>query len=276
MIPDFLASWPLFAEAWLSAWLIAVLLSLLGVAVLARGQVFLGAAMSQAATAGIALVLALWGPVHGGWILHLDAFTAMAAAVATAIAVGMGRGHREAVTGWVVLTAGAVAMLAVARSPHGAETVNRLIASSLVGATGGDVIVFAAMLVAVVAVVCWRGGVLRALLLDPGFAAAVGVRVGRWELALAITLGLAIGWSLHVAGTLYAFGCLVLPALAARQVCREVGTMTLVAPAIALVLAVVGSVVANAADLPPAQVTVALLGGAVGLGWLWRRLPLAG
>jgi ABC-type Mn2+/Zn2+ transport system permease subunit len=276
MIADFLASWALFADAWLASWLIAVLLALLGVAVLARGQVFLGAAMSQSATAGIALVLGLWGPVHGAWILHLDAIVAMAAALAAAIAVGLGRGHREAVTGWIVLTAGAVAMLAVARSPHGAETVNRLLASSLVGATGGDVVVFALMLAAVVAVVCWRGGVLRALFIDPGFAAAVGVRVGRWELALAIALGLAIGWSLHVAGTLYAFGCLILPALAARQVCREVGTMALVAPAIALVLAVAGSVIANAADLPPAQVTVALLGGAVAAGWLWRRLPLAG
>jgi ABC-type Mn2+/Zn2+ transport system permease subunit len=265
MLKDFLASWPLFAEAWLSSWLIAALLSLLGVAVLARNQIFLGAAMSQAATAGVALALAFAGAHGSAWVARADAVFAVVGAVATAFAAGFGRGHRESVTGWIFLATSAAAVLLVAHSPHGMEEVNRLLASSLIGATWADVTVFAVLLLVVVAVTIGFGARLRTLLLDPSFATAIGISVLRWEAILAITLGLALGWSLHVAGTLYAFGTLILPAMAARQVSRELGTMTILAPIIAVVAAVVASVLANAWDLPPAQVTVAVLALSVGL-----------
>ena len=59
MIARFLASWALFSQAYMTAWLIALLLSLIGVLVVARDQIFLGAAISQAATLGIAVALVL-------------------------------------------------------------------------------------------------------------------------------------------------------------------------------------------------------------------------
>ena len=59
MIARFLASWDLFSQAYMTAWLIALLLSLVGVLVVARDQIFLGAAVSQAATLGIAVALVL-------------------------------------------------------------------------------------------------------------------------------------------------------------------------------------------------------------------------
>ncbi len=59
MIESFLASWDLFRDTYLVGWLLAVLLSLLGVFVVARDQVFLGAAVTQASTLGVALALAL-------------------------------------------------------------------------------------------------------------------------------------------------------------------------------------------------------------------------
>jgi zinc transport system permease protein len=58
---------------------------------------------------------------------------------------------------------------------------------------------------------------------------------------------------------LYTFGCLVLPALVAKNVCREVRPMFVVAPVIAVGVATVGFVLANHYDDPPAQMTVALL-----------------
>ena len=58
MIASFLASWVLFQNTYLVGWLIAMVLSLVGVLVVARDHIFIGAAVSQASTLGIAL--ALW------------------------------------------------------------------------------------------------------------------------------------------------------------------------------------------------------------------------
>ena len=59
MITRFLASWALFSQAYMTAWLIAIVLSLLGVLVVARDQIFFGAAVAQAATLGIAVAMVL-------------------------------------------------------------------------------------------------------------------------------------------------------------------------------------------------------------------------
>lgn len=72
-----------------------------------------------------------------------------------------------------------------------------------------------------------RGAVsrpLRLLSVDPTMAAAVGMSPRGWSVVSAIWLGAAIGLSIRVSGMLYTFGCLVLPALAARNL-RMLGTV---------------------------------------------------
>ena len=66
IIDEFIASWDLFHWTYIEGWLIALLLALIGVAVVARDQIFIGAAVSQASTVGIALTLyvASLVPVH--------------------------------------------------------------------------------------------------------------------------------------------------------------------------------------------------------------------
>lgn len=265
MLDQFLASWHLFANVWLASWLIAGLLSLLGVAVLARSQVFLGAAMSQAATAGVAVALCASASLSPAWRSQAQAMAAMAAAIACAFAVGAGRRHRDAIAAWIFLTAGAGAVLLVAQSPYGMDEVNRLMASSIVGAQAADVAVFAALGLVASGLALGQAGRLRAVLLDPAFAAAIGIRVRRWEVCLAVLLGLSLGWSLHVAGLLYTFGALVLPAMAARQLCREFGTMAWLTPVLATAGAILGTGCADAWDLPPAQVVVACWSCAVAI-----------
>ena len=73
----------------------------------------------------------------------------------------------------------------------------------------------------------------RVTRIDPEMARAVGVPVHRWDRMLAVWLGITVAFSMHVAGLLYTFGCLVLPALVAKNVCREVRPMLWVAPTVA-------------------------------------------
>lgn len=71
MIAAFLDSWSLFQNTYLAGWAIAVALAVTGVWVVARNQIFLGIAVSQASALGIAVALWLGGTAAGarfpGW-----------------------------------------------------------------------------------------------------------------------------------------------------------------------------------------------------------------
>jgi ABC-type Mn2+/Zn2+ transport system permease subunit len=280
VIESFLASWTLFQHAYVAGWLIAMLLALLGVVVVTRDQIFLGAAVSQASVLGIAVAVCAGSlPIAAGCAWCDDDWTHTLAggafAVAGSLLAGTTRLEREtheSLTGWVFLTSTCFAVLLLAHSPHGMDEINRLLASTIIGADFGDVAIFGAALGIVAAAIARWHAPLRLVLMDREMASAVGVRVDTWDRALAAALGAAIGLAIHVSGVIYSFGCLVLPALVAKNLCREVGQMFLVSPLVALAAAVAGFVLANAYDLPPGQAAVALLSVALVGAWIVRAL----
>lgn len=267
MIESFAASWPLFHQSYLAGWLIAALLALVGVVIVARDQIFLGAAVSQASTLGIAtgMYIASLGPdaelvERDPWILSLVAVLfAVGAALSSSVARHARGDTYESITGWVFLASSSLSILVVAQSPHGLEEVHRLLSSSLIGATEWDVLLFAFLLAPAAVAVYFTRRELLLYAMDPGMAEAVGLRVTRWSVVVLAALGVAVAMSIRVSGTLYAFGCLVLPALAAKGLSREALPLFWIAPALATFTAVWGFVFANHWDLPPAPVTVGLL-----------------
>jgi ABC-type Mn2+/Zn2+ transport system permease subunit len=279
VIESFLASWSLFQTTYLSGWAIAFVLALVGVWVVARDQIFLGVAVAQASTLGVASALWLGGLGVGAASAQLGddvvaAALAVAASVATALATVLRRAgaeSAEAVTGWVFLVSASVPTLLLAHDPHGLEEVHQLLFSTLLGATRIDLGVFAGLAVLTALLAARHHEALRLLAIDPDHADAVGLRGRAWHAALAVWLGLAVGLSIRVSGTLYTFGCLVLPALVVKHLVSDVRTMMIAAPAVAVATAVAGFVVANHLDTPPAHATVALLCGILALAWLRAR-----
>lgn len=281
MIIRFLASWALFSHAYMTAWLIGILLSLVGVLVVARDQIFLGAAVSQAATLGIAVAMVLGDLLPGdrlAWLQSDSVLSVMAmsfAVLAALLTVRRGQSSsesHEALTGWVFLGSASLAILIVAHSPHGLAEIQRLLASSLIGATAIDIWVFGGCVAGTIVALCFGHRRVLLLAMDPAMAMAAGMRVTLWAVTLTVWLGLVIGLSLRASGTLYTFGCLVLPALIAKNLCREVRPLFLVAPLVAVSTGGIGCVLADATDSPPAQMTVALLSLALVMAWLIRWL----
>lgn len=287
MIESFIDSWPLFAETYLAGWLCAALLAMLGVLVIARDQIFIGAGVSSASTFGIALALTVGGTagaahsghLHDDGFLQSEAFVmtmavvfAVGAALLTARATRTGGESAEAVTGWVFLLGSAMSILVVARSPHGTEEVQRLMASTLIGADRSDVAIFLLLGAVTAVTLIFKHGTLMWLVMDAPTARALGVRIGWWSFVTAAWLGLSLGVALHATGMLYAFGCLVLPPLVAKHVCREVRPMFVVAPLVGVAAAGVGFILANHFDFPPAQLTIALMGALLPAAWIVRRV----
>ena len=280
MISAFIESWPLFHLSYEAGLLIAFLLALSGVLVVARDQIFIGAAVSQASTLGIAC--SMWMAScfemlasHDHTAESMAGVMAVLFSVLAALITMRGGGRtdsHEAITGWIFLASSSLSILIVAHSPLGLDEIHRLLSSSIIGASLADVLVFAALsLAAGVAALVYRSRLVL-LVTDPAMAAAAGLRVARWDMLIAISLGVVIGLGIRTSGLIFTFGCLVLPALIAKQVCREVRPMFWVAPLVAVLFSLAGFVVSNHYDFPPAQMTVAFLSAGLALGWIFKRI----
>jgi len=279
VIAEFFASWPLFHNAYLSGWLIGVMLSLMGVLVVARDHIFIGAAVSQASALGIAV-----GMVFGGW-LTLDeqswwrshvfyglmgGMFSIAAALATSRKNSPERDSHEAVTGWIFLFSLSASVLLLSHSPHGLEEVHSLLTSTIIGAKNSDVWAFSFLaLVTIIGALRYHRQALL-VVIDPEMAQAVGLRVDCWNTTLSIWLGAIIGFSIHVSGVVYAFACLVLPALIAKNLSREVRSMFFFSPLIAFGTGIIAFVFANHYDYPPGQTATAGLCVILFLAWMLR------
>jgi zinc/manganese transport system permease protein len=277
MIQDFASSWHLFHNSYLAGWLIGLLLALIGVLVVARNQIFIGVAVSQASTLGIALTMWLGasGLLFGFSAESLSPIMAVVfSVVAALITVPGGEENKEtpeAITGWVFLFTASGAILIVSHSPLGLEEIHRLLSSSIIGASAIDVWIFVTFLLFTAIFIGISHQRLLLFDLDPAMAAAVGMNLKSWGLITSAWLGLAVGLAIRTSGMLYTFGCLVLPALVAKSLCREVRTMFVVAPLVSLGAGVLSFILANHYDFPPAQMTVALLCLCQCLAWVWRR-----
>jgi ABC-type Mn2+/Zn2+ transport system permease subunit len=260
----------MFSQSYLAALFAGLLLSFLGVIVVARAQVFIAAAVAQASLLGLALDTLL----NTGQPAAFAVACAVLAALATGARAQRGGTSHEEITAWIFLVGASGSILLLAKHPNGLKLVQATMASSLIGAAAADVATFA-----VLAVV--GGGVVLALrqrlvlfVCDPVMAAAVGMRIGAWSLALATALGLSTGLVIRSSGLLFTFGCLVLPALVAKNLCREAGTMFFVAPVVCVASVLTGLVLANHFDLPPGQLIVALLAALLVSSLAWRAFRL--
>jgi ABC-type Mn2+/Zn2+ transport system permease subunit len=153
----------------------------------------------------------------------------------------------------------------------GLREVQAMMSSSVIGATPGDVLFFGGMAVVALGFVLMTRRRLVVLVTDPTMAAAVGMRVGWWTGALALAMGVGTGVAMRSTGMLYTFGCLVLPPLVAKNLCREVAPMFWVAPLVAAGSVAVGLVVAHTWDFPPGQTMVAVQALALLAAWGWRE-----
>ena len=269
MIAEFIESWGLFSRTYISALLIGMSLSLMGVIVVARGNVFVAAAVAQASMLGVALSLFF----RIGQPVVSAVFCSVGASLLVARKHQVGGGSTsEEMTGWIFLASGSLSVLLLARMPYGLKEIQSLFSSSIIGAGSSDIVVFGVLLLLFVVFLAVRMRRLPLYLSDPVMAAAVGANIFVWSIAIATALGLATGLSIRSSGMLFTFGCLILPAQMAKIICRDIPGMFMAAPLMALVCVMFGLMFGNSYDLPPAQTVVALMSFLLLAAWLLKWL----
>jgi ABC-type Mn2+/Zn2+ transport system permease subunit len=265
-------AWDLFGDALVTGLLLAIVLPWFGVLLVLRQQLFLAAAIGQAANAGIAAAMAggsaftavhVHGGVAGGgrwWWFASGALAAMLTAVLALRALSARQSTLEARSAWVFLVGGAGAMLVLAEAPHGLQELQRLFLSSLLAAGPDDPWLASAAVLVVGGWLSARPRQLLAWALEPRTAAAHGGAVFGHDVLVGALLGLVFTHAILATGLMFTFGATVLPVLAARELASSLRSVVLLAPTIGALGQALAFAVAHRADLPPGQVAVVVFG----------------
>ena len=105
---------------------------------------------------------------------------------------------------------------------------------------------------------------------DREMASAQGYRTGLWEIAFYATLGIAIPIAVRIVGDVFVFGFLVLPALTAMMLARNVRGIVLIALVLSASAPVLGFYAAFQFDLPAGPTIVATLFVFFAAAWAWH------
>jgi ABC-type Mn2+/Zn2+ transport system permease subunit len=226
----------------------------LGVYVLLRRIVFVGIAIAQIATLGVAV-----GHLLG---LHqAEAAFGLSLVGVTFFALHRqgGRIPRESAIGVAYAAASAFTILCVSKNPFGEMDVLSLVFGNVLGVTETQLYVLGA-LAGAVALLHWLfAKELLFTAFDADMAETMGYRIQAWEFFFYLILGIAFSLSVSVAGVLVIFAYLVIPATAALVLDVGMSASFVVAVAIAVVAGGGGVLLSYEWDLPTGPTIVAVL-----------------
>lgn len=220
----------------------------LGVFLMLRRMSLTGDVLAHGILPGVALgfVLAgLWLPALalGGLLAGL-----VVALGAGALARATGGREDAALTG-LYLTALAAGVTLISWRGSAVE-LTQLLFGSVLGVDDAALLLMGGAATATLAflAIAWRPLILECF--DPSFAQAVGLRGSVWHLGLLALAVLNLVAALQAVGSLMAVGLMMLPAIAARHLARELGGMVLAAVGIAVAATLVGLLASYHLDVP--------------------------
>lgn len=212
------------AVAFVASVITGLPLSYLGLFVVLRRVTFLGAALGELASAGIALgVLLNWPIMLGAGILTLVGV----------LLFSIERPHlRVPEEAWMAVTfvaAGAAAVLMLNFAPGGEADMMKLLFGNILGFDPDNIpwMLGAYGAVCFIHILFFKEFLLVSF--DQETARVMGYRVWFWNFILYLTLGIAISLAISVSGVMVAFSYLVFPSLIALLLCRRWLTCTLLA-----------------------------------------------
>ncbi len=239
-------------RALVSGLLVSGVCAFLGMYVVLRRMVFLGVALSQMSSAGVALALLTNAPpMLGSTALMLAGVGLMSYPWAPR------KVRQDAFTGVGYAVASALGILLLAKSPQGEGHLLNLLFGNILLVSARDVTITAFVLGGVVLLHALFAKEMLFVSFDADSASASGYKTRVWEALLYLSVGLTIAFAIHAVGVLLAFSALVLPAVTALLVTRRWRSATLVALLAGLIPVPAGLYLSFVWDLPPAATVVA-------------------
>jgi len=265
----------LFKQALYGALVIALACSVLGVYVVLRRIVFVGAALAEISSAGIAFALWLSGRGLGGELTHHPVVFALLFGLAGALFFSVGHTPRagvppDATIGVTYAVAAAAGILLIAKATVG-EAHDIFLQGNILGITRTDTFVLLGIAIPVLLAHLLFYKEFLFVSFDRETARTLGYNVAAWNALLYFTLGLVIAFAMQFAGVMLVFNFLVLPAVTGLLLARSMGAIFAIAAGAAIVAAVVGFTLSVPFDLPSGPAIIAASGVIAALAWLTRR-----
>ncbi|MCF7837708.1 MAG: metal ABC transporter permease [Candidatus Marinimicrobia bacterium] len=257
----------LFPHSIVAGVLIAAACAALGVFVILKRMVFIGAVLSEVAAAGLALAMVWHAPPLLG-----------AASLTLAVSWGLSRPFettripRDAILGTLFAAAAALSVLLAARAGLGLEEIKTLLYGDLILTRRADLLpITIGVLPAGLLLACGLRPIVHTFM-DRESARIMNVRVNRWEIAFFLALALVISLASRVAGAMLVFAYLVMPSSAALLLSRRLGIVMLLAAGLAVGATLAGLYASLVWDLPTNQLIVAFLALTLPLAAIKRSL----
>ena len=280
--PDFL-----LRNSVVTSVLIGFACPLVGVFLVMRRLIFIGVALPQISSTGVAVALSLplWLGFnvadHGSHSAHALAFAgsmsfSLAAVLVLAFLERRGRGQPEGRLGAAYVVAAALSILILAKNPYGEIGWLGLLKGEVITISDFDLLLTVITLAFVLAGLAFFYKELLLVSFDRELAATLKKNVVFWDALLYLMIGLTVSMAVLSVGPLIAFGFLLIPALTAHLFARTMRRFTALASLIGGVAAFLGFWAAYQLDLPVGPTDVVILGMIYGAGWLAAKLPFGG
>src|SRR6267378_1341832 len=248
--------------------LVGVACPLVGVYLLLRRLVFMGVALPQVSSCGIAFAFALhsWGIVphfEGGE--HTLAFAGssvftLTTILALSIMQRRGRTFIEGAIGMVYVLAGAWSILLLVKNPYGEHGLLDRLKGEIIAVSNGDLAGTAAAFAIVVAALFIFQKEFMLVSFDREMAITLKKNILLWDSVLFLLIGLTISMAVLSVGPLVTFGFLLIPPVTAHLFARNMRQFAFIASAIGGAAAFIGFCLAYRWDYPVGPTDVALLG----------------
>jgi ABC-type Mn2+/Zn2+ transport system permease subunit len=276
--PDFLLRNSVYTSV-----LVGFACPLVGVFLVMRRLVFLGVALPQISSTGVAIALSLplWLGFrltdHGTHSAHQLAFVGSIIFSLTAILIlafleRRGRGQPEGRLGTAYVVAAALGILLLAKNPYGEIGWLDMLKGEVIAVHNSDLAWTAVALTIVVATLGLFHKELLLVSFDRETAITLRKNVVFWDVLLYILIGLTVSMAVLSVGPLIAFGFLLIPALTAHLFACNMRQFTVLASLIGGVVAFLGFWIAYQWDLPVGPTDVVLLGVLYGVAWVIAKL----
>jgi ABC-type Mn2+/Zn2+ transport system permease subunit len=276
--PDFLLRNSVYTSV-----LIGFACPLVGVFLVLRRLVFMGVALPQISSTGVAVALSvpMWlgllQPQHAAHTEHILAFAGsmlftLAAILVLAFQERRGRGLPEGRLGTAYVVAAALSIILLSKNRYGEVGWLDLMKGEVITVDNADLAMTAITLAVVLAVLGLFNKELMLVSFDRAMAITLGKNVVFWDVLLYVLIGLTVSMAVLSVGPLIAFGFLLIPALTAHLFARTMRQFVLLAPLFGGVAAFIGFWLAYQWDLPVGPTDVVLLGLLYAIAWSIRSL----
>lgn len=240
-------------QAMVAGILVALLCGYLGVYVVLKRIVFVGVALAEVSSAGIALALLLgFSPILGStafMLLGIGLFS---------IHWSPRRVPGESYIGIVYCITAAVGILFIAKSAQGETHMLKLLQGDVLTVTASETQLLAFVFAGLAAIHALFAKEFVMASFDRDAASTLGFKAGFWDFLLFLTIGAAIAFSIHSAGVLLTSTMLILPAATALLLANSMRSAFIAAPLLGVVPVVLGIHASLVTDYPASAIIVAL------------------